>query len=170
MLIDLLDSELLNNPNLNASINVKINKIDKFEYLKDFITKVHLGDGKILIKNFNTQWNNSVLIKSNDIEFLNDMDGKKLVGEIIFNFYDIEKFFRYFQIKRNYRDVFEIIKLDFVYDLTLNKFIMNNLRIDNKSIKKIDKFLNQYNKSENNSFNKVTIRNFIKEFFQVYSG
>ena len=170
MLIDLLDSELLNNPNLNASINVKINKIDKFEYLKDFITKVHLGDGKILIKNFYTQWNNSVLIKSNDIEFLNDMDGKKLVGEIIFNFYDIEKFFRYFQIKRNYRDVFEIIKLDFVYDLTLNKFIMNNLRIDNKSIKKIDKFLNQYNKSENNSFNKVTIRNFIKEFFQVYSG
>ena len=67
LLIDLLDSELLNNPNLNASINVKINKIDKFEYLKDFITKVHLGDGKILIKNFNTQWNNSVLIKSNDI-------------------------------------------------------------------------------------------------------
>ena len=170
MLIDLLYSELLNNPNLNASINVKIKKIDKFEYLKNFINKVHLGDGKILIKNFNTQWNNSVLIKSNDIEFLNDMDGKKLVGEIIFNFYDIEKFFRYFQIKRNYRDVFEIIKLDFVYDLTLNKFIMNNLRIDNKSIKKIDKFLNQYNKSENNSFNKVTIRNFIKEFFQVYSG
>jgi len=170
LLIDLLDSELLNNPNLNASINVKINKIDKFEYLKDFITKVHLGDGKILIKNFNTQWNDSVLIKSNDIEFLNDIDGKKLVGEIIFNFDDIEKFFRYFQIKRNYRDVFEIIKLDFVYDLTLDKFTMNNLRIDNKSIKKIDKFLNQYNKSENNSFNKVTIRNFIKEFFQVYSG
>ena len=170
LLIDLLDSELLNNPNLNASINVKINKIDKFEYLKDFITKIHLGDGKILIKNFNTQWNDSVLIKSNDIEFLNDIDGKKLVGEIIFNFDDIEKFFRYFQIKRNYRDVFEIIKLDFVYDLTLDKFTMNNLRIDNKSIKKIDKFLNQYNKSENNSFNKVTIRNFIKEFFQVYSG
>ena len=47
---------------------------------------------------------------------------------------------------------------------------MNNLRIDNKSLKKIDKFLNEYNRSENNSFNKVTIRNFIKEFFQVYSG
>ena len=94
------------------------------------------------------------------------MDGKKLVGEIIFNFYDIEKFLGYFQIKRNYRDVFEIIKLDFVYDLTLNKFIMNNLRIDNSLYKKIDKFLNQYNKSENNSFNKVTIRNFIKNSFK----
>jgi len=170
LLIDLLDSELLNNPNLNASINIKIDKIDKFEYLQDFISKIHLGDGRILIKNFNTQWNDSVLIKSNEIEFLNDIDGKKLVGEIIFGFEDIEKFFRYFQIKRNYRDVFETIKLDFVYDLTLDKLNMNNLRIDNKSFKKIDNFLNEYNKDKSNSFNKVTIRNFIKEFFQIYAG
>ena len=47
---------------------------------------------------------------------------------------------------------------------------MSNLRIDNKSSKKIDEFLNEYNKVENNSFNKVTIRNFIKEFFQIYAG
>ena len=170
LLIDLLDSELLNNPNLNASINIKIDKIDKFEYLQDFISKIHLGDGRILIKNFNTQWNDAVLIGSNEIEFLNDMDGKKLVGEVIFNFEDIEKFFRYFQIKRNYRDVFKIIKLDFVYDLTLDKLSINNLRIDNKSQKRIDNFLNEYNKSKNNLLNKVTIRNFIKEFFQIYAG
>ena len=170
LLIDLIDSELLNNPNLNASININIDKIDKFEYLRNFISKIHLGDGRILIKNFNTQWNEAVLIRSNEIEFLNDIDGKKLVGEIIFNFEDIEKFFRYFQIKRNYRDVFDEIKLDFVYDLTLDKLILNNLKIDNKSFKKIDKFLNEYNKSKNNSFNKVTIRNFIKKFFQIYSG
>ncbi|MFL2885112.1 MAG: hypothetical protein ACJZ34_02185 [Candidatus Pelagibacter sp.] len=170
LLIDLLDSELLNNPNLNASINIKIDKFDKFEYLQDFVSRIHLGDGKILIKNFNTIWNDSVLIKSNEIEFLNDIDGKKLVGQIIFNFEDIEKFFRYFQIKRNYRDVFETIKLDFVYDLTLDKLSMNNLRIDNKSQKKINIFLDEYNKSKNNLFNKVTLRNFIKEFFQIYAG
>tara|TARA_B100000989_G_scaffold89461_1_gene64717 strand:- start:1266 stop:2831 length:1566 start_codon:yes stop_codon:yes gene_type:complete len=170
LLIDLLDSELLNNPNLNASININIDKIDKFEHLQNFISKIQLGDGRILMKNFNTQWNDAVLIKSNEIEFLNDMNGKKLVGEIIFDFEDIEKFFSYFQIKRNYRDVFETIKLDFVYDLTLDKLTMNNLRIDNVTKKKIEKFLNQYNKSKNNSFNKVTIRNFIKKFFQVYAG
>ena len=170
LLIDLLDSELLNNPNLNASININIDRIDKFEHLQNFISKIHLGEGRILIKNFNTQWNNSVLINSNEIEFLNDMDGKKLIGEFVFNFEDIEKFFRYFQIKRNYRDVFETIKLDFVYDLTLDKLTLSNLRIDNKSIKKIDKFLNQYNKDDKSFFNKVTLRNFIKEFFQVYSG
>ena len=56
-----------------------------------------------------------------------------------------------------------------MYDLTDDKLAINNLRIDNKSSKKINNFINQYNKS-NKSFNKVTIRNFIKEFFQIYSG
>ena len=52
MLIDLLDTELLNNSNLNASINVNINKIDKFEYLTNFVFSIVLGDGKIFTNNF----------------------------------------------------------------------------------------------------------------------
>ena len=39
-----------------------------------------------------------------------------------------------------------------------------------KSFEKIDKYINQYNKSKKNLLNKVTIRNFIKEFFRVYAG
>ena len=116
------------------------------------------------------KWNKSVSIKSNDIEFANDKSGKKLIGEILFDFNDVEKFFRYFQIKRNYRDLFDEIKLDFIYDLTVDKLTMNNLKIDNKSFEKIDKFVNRYNKSRDNLFNKVTVRNFIKEFFQIYAG
>ena len=64
-------------------------------------------------------------------------DTNSKLNQIIFNFEDIEKFFRYFQIKRNYRDVFETIRFDFVYDLNLDKLTMNNLRIDNRSIKKM---------------------------------
>mgnify|MGYP001166632307 CR=1 FL=1 len=170
LLIDLLDSELLNNANLNAVFNINIDKIDKFEYLTNFILKVHLDDGRIFMSNFDAKWNDSVLIKSNEIEFINDKDGKKLIGEIIFTFNDVEKFFRYFQIKRNYRNVFEEIKLDFVYDFIQNKIILNNLKIDEKSSKKLTVFLDQYNKKNKNLFNKVTFRNFIKEFFQTYAG
>ena len=170
LLIDLLDTELLNNPNLNAVFNIKIDKIDKFEYLTDLILSIVLDNGNILMNNLKTKWNNSVLINSNEIEFLNNQDGKKLVGEIIFDFEDVEKFFRYFQIKRNYRDVFERIRLDFVYDFTLNKLNLNNLKIDSKSDQKIDNFIEKYNKKNKNLFNKVTLRNFIKDFFQTYAG
>ena len=170
LLIDLLDSELLNNANLNAVFNINIDKIDKFEYLTNFILSIQLDDGRIFMNNFDAKWNESVLIKSNEIEFLNDQDGKKLIGEIIFTFNDVEKFFRYFQIKRNYRNVFDEIKLDFAYDLLQNKILLSNLKIDKKSNKKISVFLDQYNQKNKSLFNKVTFRNFIKEFFQTYAG
>ena len=170
LIIDLLDSELLNNSNLNAVFNINISKIDKFEYLTNFILSIQLDDGRIFMNNFDAEWNESVLIKSNEIEFLNDQDGKKLIGEIVFTFNDVEKFFRYFQIKRNYRNVFEEIKLDFAYDFIQNKIILNNLQIDQKSSKKLNVFLDQYNQKNKNLFNKVTFRNFIKDFFQTYAG
>ena len=47
---------------------------------------------------------------------------------------------------------------------------MNNFTIDNKSFQNIDRFLDKYNKSKNNSFNKFTIRKFVKEFFKIYAG
>ena len=170
LLIDLLDSELLNNPNLNASINVKINKIDKFEYLTDFILEIQLDNGKIFMSNFDAKWNKSVSIKSDDIEFSNDKNGKKLIGEILFDFNDVEKFFRYFQIKRNYRNVFDEINADFVYDFTEEKLILNNIKIDNKSNQILESFLEEYNNKNKNLFNKVTLRNFVKDFFLTYAG
>ena len=79
-----------------------------------------------------------------------------------------------------YKYIFNLIsgKVNFDFNKIISRVLnehevlisSNNLRIDNKSSKKIDKFLNQYNKSEINSFNKVTIRNFIKNFFLVYAG
>ena len=170
LIIDLLDSELLNNSNLNAIINIHIDQIDKFEYLTDFILEIQLADGKIFMSNFDVDWNDSLSIKSEDIEFVNDENGKKLIGEISFNFSDVEKFFRYFQIKRNYRNVFKEIKADFIYNLTEDKLILNNLKIDEISNKKLENLLDQYNKGDKDLLNKVIFRNFVKKFFQTYAG
>ena len=170
LLLDLFNSELLNNSNLSAIINIFIKKIDKFEYLEDYAFKLEFDDGRIFINDFDTKWNNSVSINSNDIEFINNEDGKRLIGEILFNFNDIERFFRYFQIKRNYRNVFDQIKADINYDFESNKLIINNLKIDNKSYRSLDEMIESVNKVDKNLFNKVIFRNFVKEFFQVYAG
>ena len=170
LILDLIDSELLNNPNLNAVINLNIDKIDKFEYFTKFILEIQLADGKIFMSNFDVEWNDSLSIRSNDIEFVNDKIGKKLIGEISFKFDDVEKFFRYFQIKRNYRNIFDEIKTDFVYDFMEDKLILNNLKIDNKSNQTLENFLDKYNQGNKNLFNKAIFRNFIKKFFQIYAG
>ena len=169
-LYDLLDTDLLYNRNLNAVFNININKIEKFEYFKSLNLKVVLGDGRIIANNFDVKWNEAVLLRSNDIEYLNEKNEKKLIGEIIFDFHDVEKFFRYFQIKRNYRNVFKQIKADFVYDFNENKISLNNLVVDDQSKKKINTFIDEYNKKDKNLFNKVTFRNFVKDFFIIYAG
>jgi len=170
LIYDLLNTDLLYNPNLNAVFNVNINKIEKFEYFKNLNLKVVLGDERITANDFNVKWNEAVSLRSKDIEFLNEKNEKKLVGEIVFDFNDVEKFFRYFQIKRNYRNVFNQIKADFVYDFNENKISLNNLKVDDKSYKKVNLFIEDYNKKEKNLFNKVTFRNFVKDFFKIYAG
>ena len=170
LMLEILDSELLNNRNLSANINISVNKIDKFEYLTDFILEIQFDNGQIFMSNFDVEWNQAVSIKSNDIEFINDENGKKLIGEISFDFKDVEKFFRYFQIKRNYRNVFDEINVDFVYDFTEEKLILNNIKIDNKSNQILESFLEEHNNKNKNLFNKVTLRNFVKDFFLTYAG
>ena len=170
LLLDLFNSELLSNPNLSAIINIFIKKIDKFEYLEDFTFKLEFDDGRIFINDFDTKWNKSVSINSNDIEFINNEDGRRLIGEISFNFNDIERFFRYFQVKRNYRNVFDEIKADINYNFELNKLTIDNLKIDNKSYLTLNEIIESVNKEGKDLFNKVIFRNFVKEFFLAYAG
>ena len=47
---------------------------------------------------------------------------------------------------------------------------LDNLKIDNKSNVKIDNFINDFIFQSQGYFNKVTFRNFVKKFFNVYDG
>ena len=42
--------------------------------------------------------------------------------------------------------------------------------MDDKSYQKLNDFVERTNKKNKNLFNKVTLRNFVKEFFQIYAG
>ena len=50
-------------------------------------------------------------------------------------------------------------------DLDQEKITLDNFKIDNNDPKNINKFINEFNLQKQNMFNKVTFKNFIKEFF-----
>ena len=62
------------------------------------------------------------------------------------------------------------MELDFVYNFNQNKFSFDNVKIDNKSNKKLNDFIEIYNSDESKFFNKVTFKNFVNEFFSNYDG
>ncbi len=170
IIINLINSKIFNNPNLNANLNINFNDVSNRNNLKNFIVKIFLKEGDLFIKNSSVTWNNSVLINFDDVQLITDKNIIKMIGTFNFKFKDLDNFYSYYQVKRNYRSKMDSISLDFVHDLSQQKITLDNLKIDNKSHKKINNFLNKFNSQNKNMFNKVTFRNFIKEFFSYYEG
>ena len=170
ILLNLLNSEILNNQNLNANINISFDNITNSNYLNDFKIRLYLQESRIFFKNSTFKWNDSVLINLEDVDLINDNNQIKFIGIVNFKFLDLTNFFSYYQIRRSHRSNIKNIKLDFMLDLDQEKITLDNFKIDNNDPKNINKFINEFNLQKQNMFNKVTFKNFIKDFFSTYAG
>jgi len=166
--INLINSEILNNQNINADININLKKIKNFKYLEKINIKTIFEEGNIFFSDIRTNWNNSVLIKINDTQLLNIDNKVNLIGSITFEFEDLDKFYRYYQINEKYRDEIKRIKFDFFLNLNEKQIQINNAKIDNLQNDEIDIFLENLNSQQKNFFNRVIFRNFVKDFFESY--
>ena len=108
------------------------------------------------------------MINLKDVQIFNQNNKFSTAGSIIFNFTDIDKFYRHYQIKRNYRKRIKSIRLDFLFNLGENEIQLDNIKIDGISNKNIDDFLNNFNEKKINIFNKVIFKNTIKIFLAKY--
>ena len=78
--------------------------------------------------------------------------------------------FKFFQIKKDLRKNIGKIELDFNYDLNEERITFDNLRIDNKSNKKIEEIISNFNSNNKKFFNKVTFKNFVNDILAAYFG
>lgn len=168
IILNLIYSEMLNNRNLNANLNLNFDKVKSANLLSNIKLKTFFEEGKVIIKDSTFDWNDSVLINLDDFELINDKDKLSFSGVITFNFINLEKFYSFYQIKRNYRKNIKKIKLDFFLNLKEKDIQLDNLQIDDISNKQIDNFLNDINKKKINIFNKVVYKNLIKQFFTKF--
>ena len=171
ILINLINSEILNNQNLNAQVNFKFDKIKGINYFKDIYLKTYFEEGNIIIKNSSINWNDSVLINLDDTQLLNENDEIIFSGTITLDFKDQNTFYSYYQIKRNFRQNIKKVKLDVLLNLNDRKIQIENFKINNNSSRKIDDYVNYFNSKNIDIFNKVIFRNSVKEFFaENYKG
>ena len=166
--LNLINSEILNNPNINGEININLNKIKNFKYMEKIKIKNIFEEGNIYFKNINTNWNNSVLIEINDTQLLNEDNKVNLIGSINFDFIDLDKFYRYYQISEKHRNEIKKIKFDFFLNVNEKILQINNAKIDNIDNDQINNFLDNLNSQRKNFFNRVIFRNFVKNFFEFY--
>tara|TARA_Y100000389_G_scaffold190530_1_gene215472 strand:+ start:390 stop:1877 length:1488 start_codon:yes stop_codon:yes gene_type:complete len=165
LLINLANSEIFNNKNLNANINFFIDKIRRINHLDNLILRTYFEEGNILLKDSSARWNDSIIIYLDDAQVFNENNNSIIAGSVSFNFTDIDNFYKQYQIKKAYRKKIKKIRLDFLLDINEKKIEFDNLKIDGNSNKTADKFVNNFNLKKKNIFNKIVFKNLIKEFF-----
>ncbi len=168
--IDLIKSEIFNNQNLNANINLKIKDITNINELNNLELKINLDQGIINLSESKIYWKDDLIVSMRDgILDYND-EGIFLTGRLIIQLEDLNNFYQSFQIKKTNRKKLKKIEVDFVYNFNRNKFQFDNIKIDNNSYENIDIFIDNYNSSEKKFSNKIIFKNFVKEFINNYSG
>ena len=161
---------MLNNKNLNALMTFDVKNVYDFDRFSDLSLKLKIEEGDYNFSNSNIIWKENVKISFSDA-FLNfDKEKINLNGRTSFDVKNQDEFFKFFQIKKDLRKNIGKIELDFNYDLNEEKITFDNLRIDNKSNKKIEEIISNFNSNSKKFFNKVTFKNFVNDILAAYFG
>ena len=170
VLVELLKSEILNNQNLNVNVDLNVNSITNIDYLNDLKLKLNLDQGDITFSKSRIMWRDDLEINLKEGLLNYDQNEISLIGKLIINVNNIDNFYKSFQIKKVHRKKMNRLELDFVYNFNKNKFIFDNVKIDNKSNIKLNQFLDNFNSTDKKFFNKIVFKNFINDFFSSYTG
>lgn len=170
LFVNFIKSEIINNKNLNMDIVFKFKNIKNNKFLSDLILKTYLEEGNLVISNSSVNWKDAVDIKMFDAQINNSDDDINLIGKIVLKFNKPNKFYSAFQVNKLFRKSLEIIEFDFIYELTKQNLYLDNVRINNDSITKLEKFIDNFNTSGNILNNKIIFKSFINDFFKAYSG
>ena len=168
--MEILKSQILNNKNLNAKINFDVKNIYDFDRFSDLSLKLRIEEGNYNFSNSKIIWKENVNVSFLD-SFL-DFDKEKinLNGRTSFDVKNQDEFYKFFQIKKDLRKNIKKIELDFNYDFFEEEITFYNLRIDNKSNKKIEAIVSNFNSKSKKFFNKVTFKNFVNNILLAYFG
>ena len=166
--IDLVKTEILNNQNLKDELNLKVKDITNIDELNNLLLNINIEQGNFGFVNSSIMWKDDlkIIIDESLINYNNQID---LVGSALFEFKNIDNFYKSFQIPKSNRKKIDKIKLDFVYNLDQKKITFDNVKVDNSSNSDLNKFINDFN-LKGKILNKITFKKFVSNFFVNYSG
>ena len=167
---EILKSQILNNKNLNALINFDVKNVYDFDRFSDLSLKLRIEEGNYNFSDSNIIWKENVNVRFLDASLIFDKEKINFNGRTSLDVKNKDKFYRFFQIKKELRKNIGKIELDFNYDLNEQKITFDNLKIDNQSNKKIEKLISNFNTSNKKFLNKITFKNFVNDILIAYFG
>ena len=170
ILSELIRSEILFNNNLNLDLNLNVKNVGNFDNLNNLNIKTNISESSINFSNSSIMWNDSIQMFLED-GYLSLENGQiNLNGELKLVFKDINNVYSFFQIKKKFRKKIKDIYVNFSYNLDNKNFYFDSLKVDNISNSKLEKLTQYFNGKSDRTFNKITFKNFVNNFFSTYAG
>ena len=170
ILVQLLQTELLNNKNLNIDTIIKAKKIVPYNDLINLVLNLKIEEGLVDINNTKFSWSNNIDFQISDSLLYVKNNNLTLDGNILINIHDINETYKYFKTPRNYRKEIKKIKFNFAYNFDQKVTTLNNIEIDGLMHQKINQILNQFVSKDTLLQNRVYFKNLINEALKSYSG
>ena len=167
---DIIKTQIISNENLNAEVNINIKKIVDFDRFADLSLKLRIEEGDLTFSESNVQWKENIDLSLVEGLIDYDEDTINFNGKMLITIKEKDDFFRHFQISKDLRKKLEKIEFDFNYDIIDKKVFFDNFRIDGKSNEKLDRFIMNFNSSDEKVFNKITFKSFVNNIFLSYFG
>ena len=170
MLIQFLETEMLNSKNININASIDAKQIASFRDLINLVLKIKISEGFIDINETTFSWQNFV-----DFEILDSalyMSDNNLVLDalITINIKNYNEVYKFFQTPRNDRN--EIKKIEFNINYNFDQFTvrLNDIKIDETVNQKINKNLDRIILKDNSLQNKIYLKNLVNQVIKIYAG
>ena len=169
ILVNLLKSEIFNNTNFSGKISIEANNLKDLKNVNAIKFDILFQEGVIRVANIKFTFKNFVVFNINDIDVIVVNNKLKFIGDAKLNFINIDNFYSHFQIKKSYRTDIDKISSNFIFNFDDDFIELDELKIEGIEKKIIEEFLYNFNRDRKNIFNKIVLRNTVKEFFKKIS-
>lgn len=160
LFLQIINSEILNNSNLNYKIEIKSKKIENHRLLKDLILCLSFNQQNLNFDKSEINFDDNVLINIDESQYVANNQENYFLGKINFKIKDENNIYRFFQTKKNFRKNLDSINIVFKYDFNSSKIFIENLYINDVSNDQIQRIINQYNKKDLKSLKRIQLKNF----------
>ena len=168
--LELINSGLLNNENLNSDIDIKIKNFGVFSKIKELNIIASIDRGSMNLNDTFYNWNDAFDFKLTDSNLFIDESSIFLNGKLDFNFSDINKIYSNIQTPKNFRKKINNLTLNFKFDL-INKIAeFDNLVVNKKEIPQLNEILENYNNNVIKLNSAISFKKFINDMLSYYSG
>tara|TARA_Y100000768_G_C23926425_1_gene657792 strand:- start:357 stop:1337 length:981 start_codon:yes stop_codon:yes gene_type:complete len=170
LIIQLLKTELFNHEHIDFNLNINAGNFYNNPTFKNILFKLKIKEGLIDVNNTKFEWKNYAKIKISDS--LIYVKNRQLVldGKLNIKLIRYDEIFKYLLTPKKYRKEINNIDLNFSYNFDQRSMSLNDIIIDNKYDKNINKKINEIIFKENNLQNKIYIKNLVNTALKSYSG